>query len=359
MPRIAYMRKNLGAPALAIIAAANRVLDDYEAQGFDLTLRQLYYQFVGHDLFPEDRTWLWLEDKRRWLKVDPGTPGSTKNADPNYKWLGDIVNSGRLSGRIDWNRIIDRTRKVKDLAHWETPAEMMEQAAKQYRVSVWEEQPKYVEVWIEKDALVGVIKGVCERFDVPFFSCRGYTSQSEMWSAGQRLGEQLALGKEVTILHLGDHDPSGIDMTRDIEDRLSMFIGKDAVLEEARVAGMKPRDMSKANREATVAEVFERFHVRRVALNMEQVETYRPPPNPAKLTDSRFESYLREYGPESWELDALEPRVLEALIETHVESLIDWTPWEDAQARQSKGRRLMERASERWDELSAQLEEDA
>jgi len=354
MPRIAYEGKKIGAGALAIIRSANTILDDYAEQGFDLTLRQLYYQFVAHDLFPDDRRWTWIERTRRWVR----DPEGTKNADPNYKWLGDIVNTARLTGRMDWSYIVDRTRELEELPHWDAPVNMIEQAAKQFRVELWADQPEYVEVWIEKDALIGVIEGTCKRYDVPYFSCRGYTSQSEMWSAGRRLGEQIARGKKVTILHLGDHDPSGIDMTRDIEDRLTMFIGTDYVLDAARSAGIAPGHMSEANVEITLREAISKFSVQRIALNMDQVEQYGPPPNPAKLGDSRSTSYVEQFGHESWELDALEPSVLAQLISEQIEDLIEPEAWQAAVKVQRHGRALLERAADQWDELSAQLEDE-
>ena len=100
------------------------------------------------------------------------------------------------------------------------------------------------------------------------------------------------------MLHFGDHDPSGIDMTRDNNDRLSMFAGYRGA--------------------PTVI---------RVALNMDQMDEYNPPPNPAKVTDSRFEGYLREYGDECWELDALEPSVIDELIRQYVGAYIDPALW--------------------------------
>lgn len=97
-----------------------------------------------------------------------------------------------------------------------------------------------------------------------------------MWSAAQRFISQDYRDNRV-IIHLGDHDPSGIDMTRDIQERLQMF-GADV-------------------------------YVKRVALTMNQIGTYNPPPNPAKITDSRASKYIDEYSNESWELDALEIRL--------------------------------------------------
>lgn len=145
-------------------------------------------------------------------------------------------------------------------------------------------------MWVEKDALVDVVGQACEPLDVPFFSCRGYTSQSEMWAAAQRFIRQGDRDQRI-IIHLGDHDPSGIDMTRDIQERLDMF-GADVI-------------------------------VKRVALTMEQINTYNPPPNPAKITDSRCGKYIAEFGDESWELDALEPKVITDLIKEQVKMYRD------------------------------------
>ena len=162
---------------------------------------------------------------------------------------------GRLAGLIDWNRIVDRTRNLEGNSHWGNPGEIMRSAAHSFRLDKWANQPYRVECWIEKDALRGVIAGVCNELDIPHFSCRGYTSISEMWVAARRLQHWIARGQTPVILHLGDHDPSGVDMTRDIFDRLQTFMGG--------------------------------AEVKRLALNWDQVEMYNPPPNPAKLTDSR------------------------------------------------------------------------
>lgn len=340
--RIAYESRKFEALAKHTIRQVNSVLADYAEQGFDLTLRQLYYQFVAHDLFPDDRTWGWDEGRKRWYR----DPEGTKNADPNYKWLGDLVNNGRLSGHIDWDSIVDRTRKVERLSHWESPAELVEIAAEQFRVDRWADQSRYVEVWIEKDALTGVIAGTCEEFDTPYLSCRGYTSQSEMWGASQRLLKRIIDGKDVTILHLGDHDPSGIDMTRDIEDRLATFMFQDYVRAVADKEGLDPNTLSETNVRATAHEASARFHVDRVALNMDQVEQFQPPPNPAKMTDSRFRGYMAEHGDESWELDALDPATLAGLISGRLEALIEDEPWAASTAQESEGRGRLAEAAE-------------
>ena len=195
-----------------MIDVAAAICQEFADQGIDLTLRGLYYRVVARDLFP---------DARRWSKTSAGKwvrdeENGTKNADPNYNWLGELVNDARLAGRIDWDHLSDVTRSLRDLAHWDNPQQIIDAVASQYRTDRWATQPEHVEVWIEKDALVGVIQGVCAQNDVPYFSCRGYTSQTAMWEAAQRLQRFEKRGQDVVIIHLGDHDPSGIDMTRSL-----------------------------------------------------------------------------------------------------------------------------------------------
>ena len=280
MPKITYVKKKFSSSSVGVIEQANQIIDDYTAQGYKLTLRQLYYRFIAQDLFPDD-----------WL--DPAL--KTKNTMKNYKHLGDIINDARLAGMVDWEAIEDRTRNVRSLAHWSSPSEILESCAQQYRIDKWGDQEYRPRVWIEKDALVGVIEGICNQYDIPYFSCRGYTSQSEMWNAAQRLKHEIDDGYTPIIFHFGDHDPSGKDMTRDITDRLEMFMGG--------------------------------LEVRRMALNIDQVQQYNPPPSPAKITDSRATAYIAEFGEDSWELDALEPSVIVTLIENSILSIRDEKVW--------------------------------
>lgn len=293
MPKIAYVPKTFTPAHADIIRRADQICRDYQQQGFDLTLRQLYYQFVA----------------RGWLA----------NKQTEYKRLGGIVNDARLAGLLDWNHIVDRTRNLRGLSHWDSPDEIVRSTAYSYRTERWANQANRVEVWIEKDALVGVIAGACQRNDVDFFSCRGYTSQSELWGAARRMRRYEEVGQRPIVIHLGDHDPSGIDMTRDIEDRLALF-------------------------EADVKVI-------RIALNMDQVEQYNPPPNPAKLTDSRAGGYIRAHGYSSWELDALDPTTLDALIDAEISQWRDEAQWDADTAVMEQERGLLEDVSRRWGEV--------
>lgn len=279
--KLRYKSFRFGDPVLLMIEKANEIIAEYDEQGYELTLRQLYYQFVARDLIPNKQT--------------------------EYKKLGSIINDGRLAGMISWASIVDRTRNLMGNQHWDSPSQRVRAAAGGYRIDKWAAQVYRVEVWIEKDALVGVIANVCSRNDVDYFSCRGYTSQSEMWAAGRRLKGYIAEGQKPVIIHLGDHDPSGIDMTRDIKERLTLF----------------------ANASITVE---------RIALNMNQVRKYKPPPNPAKLSDTRSKPYIKQFGSSSWELDALEPKAIEQLVEETILGYRAQAAWDSEIKNEERGK---------------------
>jgi hypothetical protein len=305
MPHVAYTARNFTADSLAVVAAAEEICVDYANRGYELTLRQLFYQFVSRGLLP--------------------------NSDRNYKRLGSIVNDARLAGLIDWSHVVDRTRSYRHTDwHSGTPDEMVSSLAAGFAIAHWADQDNYVEVWIEKDALVGVIERPCEDLGVGYFSCRGYSSQTEMWGAAQRIGYQRRYGKNVTVLHLGDHDPSGIDMTRDITERLTNFMAVD---------------LSLSTRSRST------FEVKRIALTMDQIEEYDPPPNPAKLTDSRSTDYIETYGTESWELDAMPPEAIDALVRAEVEPLRDMDRWDAVDEQVETERQILETVAERWSDV--------
>lgn len=291
MPFIKYEKKSFQQSSLDIIDMANSIIVEFGEQGFDLTLRQLYYQFVIR--------------------------GELANTDRNYKRLGSIISNARIAGLIDWESIVDRTRRLRQVSHWDSADSIIRECSRQFRVDKWDAQRARPEVWIEKDALVGVISGVCDELDVPHFSCRGYSSQSAMWRAASRLMDHEDRDQHTVIFHLGDHDPSGIDMTRDIRERLEMF-GSLVV-------------------------------VRRIALNLDQVRRYSLPPNPAKLSDSRSTDYVSQFGLESWELDALDPSVIVELIRSAVLSVRDDDEWDDAVAMENEARESLRNVSDNWE----------
>lgn len=262
------------------IALANSILEDLSRQGYRISLRQLYYQLVSR--------------------------GEIPNSQKEYKKLGDTLNKARLAGLVDWGVFEDRGRMLRGSSGgYESPQNYIGSLDNGYFRDWWQGQENYVEVWIEKDALVGVIERPCDRHRVQYFSCRGYSSATEQYAAGKRFARMDRQGKTCHILHLGDHDPSGLDMTRDNDDKAAMFSGVEV-------------------------------HVKRLALNMDQVEELRPPPNPAKMTDSRVGNYIRLHGRQSWELDALPPSYIDKVVDAAIRELIDTETLDDVKRREEE-----------------------
>lgn len=285
--KIAYVDRKFAPQTLETISQAGSIVEEYQAQDLSLTLRQLYYQFVAR--------------------------GYLANSDKSYKRLSSVLSDARRAGLIDWEAIEDRTRYLRQQTRWTSPAEILKSAVSSYHKDLWTNQACRVEVWIEKDALVGVIDEVCRRYDVPYFSCRGFVSDSEMWRAGyERIHKDNGQAAQwLIILHLGDHDPSGVDMSRDIRDRLTLFSNGGYL------------------------------QVERIALTMEQVRQLNPPPNPTNLDDSRASDYVAKFGTSSWELDALNPTYLRDLVEKHIIRWRNETLWNEAVKQQEDERQSL------------------
>lgn len=281
--KICYVPRKFQSKSQNIIDKANQIIEEYQSQGYELTVRQLYYQFVAR--------------------------GFLSNNIKSYGFLSGIINKARLAGQVDWNAIIDRTRNTVENQHWDSPKQIIDACAYSYKIDTRETQPIYLEVWVEKEALAGVIEKTCNQLDILSFACRGYVSQSAMWQAAQRIRIKEGNDKKTIILHFGDHDPSGMDMTRDIQDRLDLF-------------GCSAR-------------------IERIALNMDQIEKHQPPPNPIKPTDSRSGTYGDEYGDDSWELDALEPKILDELIRDQIDIYTDSSLLKEAEELQEEEREVL------------------
>lgn len=291
-----FVPKNFNDKHMEIIRNADSILEDYAAQGYSLTLRQLYYQFVARGLIDE-------------------------NSQRRYKLIGKVINDARMAGMLDWDHIEDRTRSLSDWPSWDDPEEIIDSAARSFNMDLWRDQAYRPEVWVEKEALAGIIEKAVSKWRIPYFSCRGYTSQSEQYRAGKRMARHYRDGQVPIVFHLGDHDPSGCDMTRDNLDRLRMFAGREV-------------------------------EVVRLALNMDQIQQYSPPPNPAKFTDSRCSEYVSKHGYSSWELDALAPNVIEDLIDNAIGGVINFPMFDAARDEVEKHRDVLTRISERYDDVA-------
>jgi len=299
------------ADSLARIERLQEVVDEYKQQGLRLTARQLYYQFVSRDYCP--------------------------NTPVEYKKLTALLTDARYAGLIDWDVIEDRGREPSTPSEWNDIGALTESALRAYRLPRWKGQDNYVELWVEKQALAGVLAPIAREYHATLMVNKGYSSASAMKESADRINGQCILDKEkldaflaelkyareewqesgddeeawdeiktavqkrvVTsnvlrtpiILYLGDHDPSGEDMVRDISTRLKEF----------GVYWLK---------------------VEKIGLTMAQVKRFNPPPNPAKITDPRAASYIAKFGDKSWEVDALPPveltRIIRAAFAKHID----------------------------------------
>lgn len=291
----AFIEKNFSKKSLQTIATVNSILEEYRAQGFRLSLRQLYYQLVARDYIP--------------------------NSQKSYKSLGSMVSNARQAGLVDWGMIEDRNRETRANSHWDNPGQIVQAAASSFQIDKWQGQPCHIEVMVEKDALSGVLEPVCSQLDIAITANKGYSSSSMMYETGKRLAWKYQDGKQdLVILYLGDHDPSGIDMTRDIEDRLQMYSRMSWVV------------------------------IDRLALNWDQVEAWQPPENPAKETDARFHAYVEKFGFYSWELDAVEPIQLATLVREAVARWRDEDLWQAAVEKENQMRAELQEFADSYEE---------
>jgi hypothetical protein len=273
-----------------VVDRANEIIDEFLLQGFRLTLRQLFYQFVARAV---------LENSHR-----------------AYKRLGRTICDGRNAGLIDWDAIEDRTRTVNMHVAWKGPADRIRSAANSYVEDPWLRQRYRPEVWIEKDALLGVIEDVCSDLRVPYFAHRGNNSQTLQYRAGKRFADYIDQGLIPVVLNLTDHDPNGIDMHRDNVERLARYAGQE-------------------------------IEVRRIALTLDQAREL--PTNPVKEKDSRTAKYRREFGTsDCWELDALSPTAIADLIRTEIRDMIDPNAWQSSLHREERYRKLLANVAENW-----------
>lgn len=297
-----YTSINLSAGKLDFIAAINPIVDEYIDAGLRLSVRQLYYQLVAR--------------------------GLVENTVQSYKRVASIISDGKMVGLIDWDAIEDRTREFDRKQRFTGVKHILKVAGEAFHMDQWIGQEHRCFVVVEKEALSGVLEPICREYDAPLLAARGYPSGSVLrefaesdlnacfdWVKDEKKGSMKPGPnyQRPVIIHLGDHDPSGIDMSRDLTERFSTFIlGRDGAPIHSLLV--------------------------RIALNMDQVEEQSPPPNPAKTTDARFASYEEKFGTESWELDALKPDYLVNLVRNTVRKYIDKPIWDARKRVIEKGR---------------------
>lgn len=276
--------KTMRQATLTMIERINVVLDEY---AYPLTNRQVHYQFVA----------------RNWYD----------NTDTNARLLMRTVRDGRNAGLIDWDKIIDRSREELGNQTWSSAKALLAVARDGFALDKWTTQPYAPVVWVEKRAAVGVIEDVCNDLGVRFLATSGYNGTTVAREYGEQCRAMLEEGRRSpVVLHLGDHDPSGVDMSRDLAKRLRLYSGQ-------------------------------KIDVRRLALNLGQVRRSKLPSQKVKKTDTRTHAYEQKYGGECWELDALDPDVIADLIRTAVMAVRDEDLWAKALRGETRERRWLQR----------------
>lgn len=258
-----------------LIDRADAIISEYQDKGQRLSLRQLYYQFV--------------------------TRFDYENSVKSYRKLAGAISLGRLAGLLDWNGIEDRGRSARKATEHDSVDDAVFSALEDFRLDRWRGQTNYVEVWIEKDALSGVLSPLAIANHVVLLANKGYSSQTAMYEASKRFIEAGMrpddTSKKCILLYLGDHDPSREDMVRDIRDRLRMFGAEVEVI--------------------------------KIALTIDQVRKWKLPHNPVGIRagkgrpDPRMADYVRQFGRKSWEVDALPPEELTRLIQEAIDRYLD------------------------------------
>jgi hypothetical protein len=270
-----------------IVELVNKILSQYT---MPLTLRQVFYRLVADYNYP-----------------------NTKSA---YTQLSKQLVEARERGDIDETRIEDRSREflggdqgfdgLEEFLDYQINEFLS--SPKYYCRKMWTEQPKFVVVWVEKDALSKIISSVAERYNVITAPSRGYASYTYI----KQVIEMFPIDKEIVILHFADHDPSGLDMTRDLQERFNDYYSGDVKVE-------------------------------RVALTYSQVQKYHLSPNPTKTADPRATEYISRFGNQCWELDALDPNELQKLVLESIKRHIDAEKWNKTLEEERQERQELEK----------------
>lgn len=318
-----------------ILSAIISVCEDYQSQGYTLTLRQMYYQLVAKDLIP--------------------------NHDKVYKKLSSLKDEVVYAGLVDWRIFEDRGRIPKRSYFEHSIQDAFRRTKNSYCLNRQLGQPKHIEVWTEKDAISAILERVTREQTIHLVVNKGYSSSTAMYGAYCRFMDAIGKGKKVVILYFGDHDPSGLDMIRDIRERTLFFMGEgsqkkesgmDAIIKNWSEDGdmMSDECYDYINDEDCRTDHFDgdtffdstkaffkhHFEIRPIGLTMDQIEEYNPPHNPAKMTDPRAKWYIEKFGQRSWEVDALRPADMTDIVKDAIMEEVDIDIQNDLLEREEK-----------------------
>ena len=250
------------------------------------------------------------------------------NTKVSYDHLAEDLVTARMAGFVPWNAIDDPTRSLHSFRGWDSAQARMRDAALSHHLSRWENQVFSPIVLVEKDAALGIISRACDALDVPYASCKGYGSVSALRNqVAQHCRSALYKDKVPVVIHLSDHDASGWDMPRNLEEYLDLLVGQHV-------------DM------------------RHIALTLDQItagygDGEPLPPDPVKSTDPRAEKYIKHLAERgldagAWEMDALPPADLHRLIVDEIKSLRDEDLWQQVEDAEKEQQAAIEKLAEEW-----------
>lgn len=211
-----------------------------------------------------------------------------------------LLKEAREEGTIPWEWIVDETRELEQVATWDNPEEYLECAARAYRRNFWQNQPERIEIWSEKGTVRGVLQPTLDEYGVGFRVMHGFGSATIINDIAQDDDDEHPL----TILYIGDYDPSGLWMSEhDIPERLERYGGNNILIE--RIALLRD-DCDALGR--------------RPAFNVKE-----------KSKDPRAPWFRKNYGQLCWELDAMDPNELRSRVAQEIENHIEWEEWKHCQ----------------------------
>lgn len=360
MARVKYVNKTFQDEKAALVDPIQQVFDEYAAQGYLLNARAIAYRLEGQ--------------------------GIIRKTEESFQRVETVAKEGRDMGLFDWDGLpVDSARALRDYAMWANEAARIASAARNHLTDKWARQENRVEVWAEKEGLLGIIRGACEDEDVPFRALTGYDAIGALREGARRSMARSArgrflmraqdryanglerinrfylalvnmdeseiaeeameyykalqpiwmeeLGRDVpeqhtTILYIGDHDPSGMNITETVRRDLLKYGAHD-------------------------------FTVRRIAITCEETCENEDPElhsAPAKVTDARHRNYVQQHGTtDAWEVESLEPAVLAGRVTAAIQEWRDENAWEEAIEAEEEQRENIALVAERWDDVIAYL----
>jgi hypothetical protein len=255
----------------------------------------------------------------------------------------------RRSGEIPYTWLADATRWMRKPRTFSSIEEALKRTAATYRRALWDDSPIAVEIWLEKEALAGVLVDTTEEWDVPLMVTRGYPSMSFLYSAASAIRERHENGQRTHIYYFGDRDPSGVDIDRAVRqgigEALNSMLGPEDVrymdfIEAARAfeSGDYGSMFAIAGRDPRLS--FEDCTTfTRVAVTEQQITEWDLPTRPTKTSDTRAKGFKGE----SVELDAIPPHLLRELASDVIERHVDEHQLEVLRVAEAEERRGLER----------------